>query len=92
MRQLLVRRTVVVGSSVMDFPNLLLIMTDQERYPPPYEDEAVAKFRREQLPARESLRDGGLEFHRHYAVDGVYAESGDVVHRPVPVIARRVAD
>ncbi|MFO7590136.1 MAG: sulfatase-like hydrolase/transferase [Acidimicrobiia bacterium] len=48
-------------------PNILLIMTDQERYPPPYEGEAVAKFRKEQFPARESLRDGGLEFHRHYA-------------------------
>ena len=42
-------------------------MTDEERYPPPYEDDAVAKFRREQLPAREHLRAGGLEFHRHYA-------------------------
>ena len=48
-------------------PNVLLIMTDQERYPPPYEDEALAKFRREQLGARGSLRKGGLEFHRHYA-------------------------
>jgi arylsulfatase A-like enzyme len=48
-------------------PNVLLVMTDQERYPPPYEDEVVAKFRREQLPARESLREDGLEFHRHYA-------------------------
>jgi len=51
----------------MTSPNVLLIMTDEERYPPPYEDEAVLKFRREQLGARESLRDGGLEFHRHYA-------------------------
>jgi arylsulfatase A-like enzyme len=51
----------------MTAPNVLLIMTDEERYPPPYEDEAMARFRREQLPARESLRDGGLEFHRHYA-------------------------
>ncbi len=48
-------------------PNILLIMTDEERYPPPYEDEAVSRFRSEQLGARESLRDGGLEFHRHYA-------------------------
>ena len=46
---------------------MLLIMTDEERYPPPYETEAVAKFRREQLGARESLREGGLELHRHYA-------------------------
>jgi arylsulfatase A-like enzyme len=48
-------------------PNVLVIMTDEERYPPPYESDALARFRREQLPARASLRDGGLEFHRHYA-------------------------
>jgi arylsulfatase A-like enzyme len=51
----------------MASPNVLLIMTDEERYPPPYETDAVRAFRRDQLPARESLRDGGLEFHRHYA-------------------------
>ena len=51
----------------MERPNVLLIMTDEERYPPPYESEAVARFRRQQLPARQSLRQGGLEFHRHYA-------------------------
>ncbi len=51
----------------MDRPNVLVIMTDEERYPPPYESEAVARFRREQLPARASLRREGLEFHRHYA-------------------------
>ena len=42
-------------------------MTDEERYPPPYEGESLARFRREQLGARQSIRDGGLEFHRHYA-------------------------
>ncbi len=51
----------------MSSPNILLIMTDEERYPPPYETEAVKKFRRDQLTARESLREGGLESHRHYA-------------------------
>jgi arylsulfatase A-like enzyme len=51
----------------MDAPNVLLIMTDEERYPPPYEAEALARFRRQQLGARQALRDGGLEFHRHYA-------------------------
>jgi arylsulfatase A-like enzyme len=51
----------------MTSPNVLLIMTDEERYPPPYEDDATARFRREQLGARESIRDGALEFHRHYA-------------------------
>ena len=46
-------------------PNILIVMTDEERYPPPYESDAVTTFRREQLPAREHLRTGGLEFHRH---------------------------
>lgn len=48
-------------------PNILLIMTDQERYAPPYENQELAAFRRCQLPARERLRSGGLELHRHYA-------------------------
>jgi arylsulfatase A-like enzyme len=51
----------------MDAPNVLIIMTDEERYPPPYEPAEVARFRREQLPNRDRLRDGGLELHRHYA-------------------------
>jgi arylsulfatase A-like enzyme len=48
-------------------PNILFIMTDEERYPPPYESAAVADFRRTQLPARERLRTRSIEFHRHYA-------------------------
>jgi arylsulfatase A-like enzyme len=51
----------------MDQPNILLIMTDEERYAPPYESDTVAAFRREHMGVRDSLRDGGLEFHRHYA-------------------------
>jgi arylsulfatase A-like enzyme len=50
----------------MASPNILLIMTDEERYPPPYEDAAVLAFRRSQMPSRERLRDGGVELHRHY--------------------------
>lgn len=48
-------------------PNILIIMTDEERYPPPYEDETIERFRRTQLPARERLRTKSLELHRHYA-------------------------
>ncbi len=59
----LTRRTV----PDMSQPNVLLIMTDEERYPPPYESDAVKQFRRNQLPGRESIRDGSLEFQRHYA-------------------------
>ena len=48
-------------------PNVLVIMTDEERYPPPYEAEPLAEFRRTQLPARERLRARSVELHRHYA-------------------------
>ncbi len=51
----------------MASPNVLLIMTDEERYPPPYEADNVRTFRNSQLTARESIRKRGLEFHRHYA-------------------------
>ena len=51
----------------MDRPNVLLIMTDEERYPPPYETAALAEFRRTQLTSRERIRAGGMELHRHYA-------------------------
>jgi arylsulfatase A-like enzyme len=51
----------------MEQPNILLIMTDEERYPPPYETDAVKAFRTNQLTAREAIKDGALDFHRHYA-------------------------
>ena len=47
-------------------PNVLVVMTDQERYPPPYEDAATTAFRRAQLMGRERLRARSVEFHRHY--------------------------
>jgi arylsulfatase A-like enzyme len=48
-------------------PNVLVVMTDQERYPPPYESEALRRWRRDRLPARERIRTSGAELHRHYA-------------------------
>jgi arylsulfatase A-like enzyme len=48
-------------------PNVLLIMTDEERYPPGYESPAVEAFRRQQLPGRRHLKERGFELHRHYA-------------------------
>jgi arylsulfatase A-like enzyme len=47
-------------------PNFLIVMTDQERYPPPYENGALARFRRT-LEGHERVREGGAELHRHYA-------------------------
>lgn len=56
-------------------PNVLLIMTDEERYPPAYEDDAMAAFRAERLPSREALRARGVELHRHYAASAACTPS-----------------
>jgi hypothetical protein len=37
-------------------PNILLVMTDQLRYPPRYESDRLAAYRREQCPGQERLR------------------------------------
>src|SRR5690606_20244033 len=47
-------------------PNILIIMTDEERYPPPYESAELANFRKKYLKTREALRSTGIEFQRHY--------------------------
>lgn len=56
-------------------PNILLIMTDEERYPPCYESDALRTFRREQLPGQTALRARATEFHRHYAASVACAPS-----------------
>ncbi|WP_025844590.1 sulfatase-like hydrolase/transferase [Brevibacillus agri] len=48
-------------------PNILLIIVDQERYPPAYEEASVRAWRDAELPAHSFLRSHGLEFKRHYA-------------------------
>lgn len=48
-------------------PNILVIMTDEERYPPSYETEEIRRFRRAELPGQQALRARGVELHRHYA-------------------------
>ena len=56
-------------------PNVLVIMTDEERYPPVYENEDIARFRREQLPGQQALRARSVEFHRHYAASSACVPS-----------------
>ncbi|MET3290773.1 UNVERIFIED_CONTAM: arylsulfatase A-like enzyme [Brevibacillus sp. OAP136] len=50
----------------MKRPNILIILTDEERFPPVYESAALAEWSRTQLPAHAFLRQHGLEFCRHY--------------------------
>lgn len=48
-------------------PNILVIMTDEERYPPVYETPEIRRYRATQLPGQQALRARATEFHRHYA-------------------------
>jgi arylsulfatase A-like enzyme len=56
-------------------PNILLLMTDQLRYPPPYESKELAAYRREHCPGQEQLRANGISFKRHYPIAAACAPS-----------------
>jgi arylsulfatase A-like enzyme len=56
-------------------PNVLVILTDQLRYPPGYESEELREFRREHCPAQERLRADGISFAHHYTMTAACAPS-----------------
>ena len=56
-------------------PNILVIMTDEERFPPPYENEAAKAFRLATGKGREAIAAHGMEFCRHYAAATACAPS-----------------
>ena len=56
-------------------PNVLVILTDQLRYPPPYESDELAAWRRAFTPGQERLRENGVSFARHYAMSAACAPS-----------------
>ena len=49
-------------------PKLLVVLTDHLRYPPAYESDEPARFRREEMPGQESLRQSGVSFNHHYPI------------------------
>ncbi|HEY5277003.1 MAG TPA: sulfatase-like hydrolase/transferase [Coriobacteriia bacterium] len=59
----------------MSRPNVLVILTDQLRYPPPYESQELAAWRREVTPGQERLRENGVSFVRHYPMSAACAPS-----------------
>lgn len=59
----------------MKRPNILVIMTDEERYPPVYETAELRRFRAEQLPGQQALRARACELHRHHAASTACAPS-----------------
>lgn len=56
-------------------PNILLILTDQQRHPTVYESAELRRFRREALVAEESLRQSGVSFGRHYIMSSACTPS-----------------
>ncbi|WP_258530929.1 sulfatase-like hydrolase/transferase [Paenibacillus taichungensis] len=53
-------------SSILEKPNFLVILVDEERYPPVYESKEIQAWRRENLITQERLKTHSMEFHRHY--------------------------
>ena len=47
-------------------PDVIIILTDEERAIPPYETEQVKAWRRNKLTGREWFDDNGVSFDRHY--------------------------
>ncbi len=51
---------------MVDQPDVVIIMTDEERAIPPYEPEELRAWRRETLTGRAWFDDHGVRFDRHY--------------------------
>ncbi|WP_442602355.1 sulfatase-like hydrolase/transferase [Paenibacillus sp. KN14-4R] len=50
----------------LEKPNFLVIIVDEERYPPVYESTEMHEWRKLNLPTQQLLKEHGMEFHRHY--------------------------
>ncbi len=47
-------------------PDVVVILTDQERATPPYESAALTEWRHDALPGARWFEDNGVSFRRHY--------------------------
>jgi arylsulfatase A-like enzyme len=47
-------------------PNFLILMCDENRFPPVYEDEQIKQWRKTNLVTQDLLRANGMEFMNHY--------------------------
>lgn len=49
-----------------DRPDIVIVMTDEERAAPPYETESISSWRDQTLTGRKWFDDNGISFIRHY--------------------------
>lgn len=50
----------------MNRPDIVILMTDQERAAPPYESAELGEWRQQMLPGAQWFEDNGVSFRRHY--------------------------
>ena len=50
----------------MNRPDVIIIMTDEERAAPPYEDAPLKLWRDQALPGQKWFTEHGVSFNRHY--------------------------
>lgn len=58
--------TVARSERRLNQPNILVLLVDEERYPPLYENPEIREWKRQNLLAQRFLKQHSLEFHRHY--------------------------
>lgn len=56
-------------------PNILIMLVDEQRFPPPYEDDSIREWRVKNLKAQEFLLKNGIEFKNHHAASTACAPS-----------------
>lgn len=54
------------SKTIRNKPNFLFIMTDEQRFPAPYENNEIKEWRSKYLKAQNKLRENGFEFLNHY--------------------------
>ncbi|WP_340005690.1 sulfatase-like hydrolase/transferase [Paenibacillus sp. FSL K6-0276] len=54
------------SSRYLERPNFIVILVDEERYPPIYEHPEIREWRQQNLVTQQLLKSHSLEFHRHY--------------------------
>lgn len=61
-------------------PNFLIITTDEDRFPPPYENKEARDFRIKNSVALEEMRKHGMEFCNHHAASTACAPSRTTIY------------
>lgn len=59
----------------MKKPNILIIMVDEMRYPPIYEDKVLKEWQNKNIKSLNFLRLNGLEYNRHYIASAACSPS-----------------